>query len=73
MNNLQTKHRAIGGPLDGDPIYDDRWPQVGDEKLHDTDKCEHVYKFDGRVWRHERVVILRPMGRRVHDDCGGGE
>lgn len=57
--DLQTKHRMLGGPLDGDPIFDDRLPQIGDEKIHDTERCEHTYKFDGRVWQHESVKVLR--------------
>lgn len=66
MNDLHTKHRAIGGPLDGDPIYTDSRPASGAELIHDTDKCEHTYVFTGRVWRHERAVILS----RNIDECG---
>lgn len=57
-DNLQTKHRALGGPLDGAPIYTDFLPWCNAVLIHDTEACEHLYRFDGRVWRHVQAIIL---------------
>lgn len=57
-DDLQTKHRAIGGPLDGAPIYTDFMPWRDAEVICDTEACEHAYRFDGRVWRHVGAIIL---------------
>lgn len=64
MNDLQTKHRAIGGPLDGAPIYTDFCPWFDAEVIHDTEACEHTYRFDGRVWRHVTAVILPTINKQ---------